>query len=142
MGDADETSEPPRKQLKMSTPASPAASSSSAPSPHPFSALAHSPNGSRISLESALKVKKSGPSYGMDGVRASSSGGSLAGKAPKKLVLKTTRGQHYHPTRSRSIGYLVMARCSRTLVLIYVNLQLVQMVPARLKTLSMLRFRH
>jgi hypothetical protein len=105
MGGGDRTGEPPRKLLKMSVPASPAPSSSSAASSHPFSALGHSPNGSRISLESALKVKKSGPSYGMEGVKASTSTGSAGGKGPKKLILKTNRGEH-HP--KLSIGRLSM----------------------------------
>ncbi|KAK9900398.1 Cullin-domain-containing protein [Cystobasidium minutum MCA 4210] len=92
---SEETGEPPRKQLKMSAPPSPAPSSSSAASSsqHPFSALARSPNGTRISLESALKTKESGPSYGMEGMKASSSSGLSGGKAPKKLVLKTNRAR-------------------------------------------------
>lgn len=91
MSAADRTGEPPRKQLKMSTPPNPAPSSSSGASAHPFSALAHSPNGSRISLDSALKTRNTGPSYGMEGAKASSSSGFMGGKAPKKLILKSSR---------------------------------------------------
>lgn len=141
----DDTGEPPRKQLKMSAPPSPAASSSSAASSqHPFSALAQSPNGSRISLESALKTKKSGPSYGMEGLKASTPSSLSGGKAPKKLILKSSRGQHHH--RFRSAFNVTIAKYSRSAILpsdtaYLAHTQRGQMVFHPLKTLSMLRFR-
>jgi hypothetical protein len=87
--------ERPRKQLKMSTlPSTPGSSCN--PSTHPFSALASSPNGSTgISLDSALKTKTNGgPAHGIQAAKVSSASGSaIGGKGPKKLVLKTNRGE-------------------------------------------------